>query len=106
MGLQDSDIVLAVDGVRVESFRDLEMAVRNRALPSSELLIVRGGKKMTVQVPLTPLSDDVADRRRVVLWCGAVLHCPPLAVAAQRGQERLGVYVSSRFSGSPASRYN
>merc|ERR1712113_434458 len=100
--LRDNDLLLEIDGQRIETFRDIEVAVSGRERVT--LLIVRGGEKLHVCVPTTPLVDSTTDR--IVLWCGAVLQAPTLAVAAQRGQPRCGVYVSSRFHGSPAAKYN
>lgn len=100
--LRDSDVVLEIDGSPVETFRDIEVAVAQQ--PQVSLLVVRGGKKLQVQVKTKPLVSSFTDR--VVLWCGALLQAPPAAIAAQRGQEQRGVYVASRFHGSPAATYH
>eukprot|EP00428_Durinskia_dybowskii_P051794 CAMPEP_0170321750 /NCGR_PEP_ID=MMETSP0116_2-20130129/61643_1 /TAXON_ID=400756 /ORGANISM="Durinskia baltica, Strain CSIRO CS-38" /LENGTH=395 /DNA_ID=CAMNT_0010574589 /DNA_START=1 /DNA_END=1184 /DNA_ORIENTATION=+ len=99
--LQDSDIILRVDGRRVETFRDVETAAD---VPEAELLVVRNGEKLNLRVRTAPVADTTTDR--LILWSGAVLQAAPAAIAAQRGQELAGVYVSSRFHGSPATRYN
>lgn len=97
--LADNDIVLEINGRRLETFRDIELSVRSQ--PQATLLVVRSGKKLLLKVQTEPLDDNITDR--VVLWCGAVLQKPPPAVATQRGQARCGVYVASRFHGSPVS---
>jgi S1-C subfamily serine protease len=100
--LQDNDLLLEIDGQLVETFRDIEMQVLGK--PEVSLLVVRRGKKLTLKVKTIPLIESVTER--VILWCGALLQAPPIAIAAQRGQEQCGVYVSSRFHGSPAATYN
>merc|ERR1711920_388038 len=100
--LKDSDVVLEIEGQRVETFRDVEVAVSGKE--QIKLLVVRDGEKRDIVLKTTPLGDCVTER--VGLWCGAVLQTPPLAIAAQRGQPRVGVYVSSRFHGSPAAKFS
>jgi len=99
--LRDSDIALEIEGRHIETFRDIELAVRGRE--NVRMLIVREGQQLEVELRTQALQDGVTER--VMLWCGAVLQTAPTAVAAQRGQERCGVYVSSRFHGSPAAKH-
>merc|ERR1712137_1513967 len=100
--LRDNDIVLEVNGRHIETFRDIEEVVAGK--PHASVLLVRGGKKIRLDVPTTQLADGITDR--VIIWCGAVLQVPPAAIASQRGQTQCGVYVSSRFHGSPAAKYD
>lgn len=100
--LQDNDILLRIDGQHVETFREIEMQVLGKEEVSLD--VVRRGEKLTLKLKTVPLIESVTER--VILWCGALLQAPPIAIAAQRGQEQCGVYVSSRFHGSPASTYN
>eukprot|EP00927_Polykrikos_kofoidii_P012891 TRINITY_DN15606_c0_g2_i3.p1 TRINITY_DN15606_c0_g2~~TRINITY_DN15606_c0_g2_i3.p1 ORF type:complete len:1075 (+),score=158.41 TRINITY_DN15606_c0_g2_i3:68-3292(+) len=100
--LCDNDILLEINGQHIETFRDIELAMADA--PRASLLVVRGSEKLTVDIATAPLEQTVTDR--VLIWCGAVLQAPPHAVAAQRGQLQCGVYVSSRFHGSPAAKYN
>merc|ERR1711971_1069729 len=100
--LQDGDILLQIDGQHIETFRDIEMLVSGK--PEVSLLIVRRGEKRTLNLKTVPLIESVTER--IIVWCGAVLQAPPLALASQRGQELCGVYVCSRFPGSPAATYN
>merc|ERR1712217_635155 len=100
--LKDSDVILEIEGQRVETFRDVEVAVSGKE--QVDLCVVREGIKRNVKLKTTPLGDCVTER--VVLWCGAVLQAPPLAIASQRSQPRCGVYVSSRFHGSPAAKFS
>merc|ERR1719409_229358 len=99
--LRDNDIILEINGQNIETFRDIELAVAGKS--TMKMVVVRGGKELTLDVASAPVSQSVTER--VVRWCGAVLQAPPPAVAAQRGQELRGVYVSSRFHGSPAVKY-
>jgi len=99
--LLDNDVVLEINGRRLETFRDLELSVANE--PIAKLKVVRDGSTIDVEVETMPYDNSSTDR--VVIWCGAVLQSPPFAIAAQRGQEQRGVYVASRFHGSPCYMY-
>jgi len=112
--LRDSDIILEINGQPIETFRQVEVALReSEADPSSsntdasprtaKILLARAGKKLQVDVATSPVVDLVTNR--IVCWCGAVLQTPPAAIAAQRGQAMRGVYVASRFHGSPAASH-
>merc|ERR1712151_1336823 len=100
--LRDNDLLLEIDGQHIETFRDIEAAVSGKTKAS--LLVVREGQKTMLEVPTAPLADGATSR--IVLWCGAVLQAPHPPIATQRGQPRCGVYISSRFHGSPAATYN
>jgi pro-apoptotic serine protease NMA111 len=99
--LQQGDLLLAIDGQTVASFRDVERATADR----SEVAVTlwRGDAEQTVQVPTTALTGG--DFNRVVLWAGATLHAPHRAMSAQRGVVPGGVYVAFFAYGSPATRY-
>src|SRR5690606_184600 len=56
-------------------------------------------------VSLPTVELDGSGTRRTLIWAGAVLQAPYRDVAAQRGVEPTGVYVSFFAFGSPASRY-
>jgi pro-apoptotic serine protease NMA111 len=99
--LQQGDLLLAIDGQTVASFRDVERATADR--PTVAVTLWRGDAEQTVQVPTTALSG--ADINRVVLWAGAALHAPHRAMSAQRGVVPSGVYVAFFAYGSPATRY-
>jgi len=115
--LRDSDIILEINGQPIETFREVEVAVGASQVPAEEqkqalqdgapriakLLVARAGRKLEVEVGTSPVVDLVTNR--IVSWCGAVLQTPPAAIAAQRGQAQRGVYVASRFHGSPAATH-
>jgi len=99
--LQQGDLLLAVDGVTVSSFRDVERAVVDRE--QAKVTVWRGNGEITLDVPTTALSGVDVDR--VVLWAGATLHAPHRAMSQQRGVAPVGVYVAFFSYGSPATRY-
>ena len=109
--LRDGDLVLEANGRHLETFRDVELALAGGEAGSEagggpapvSLRVVRGGKEMCIEVAPKPLDDVITDR--LVMWAGATLQRSPAAVAAQRGQHRTGVYVASRFHGSPETKF-
>jgi pro-apoptotic serine protease NMA111 len=98
--LQVGDLVLAVGGKPVTSFREVEAAVADA--PSAEVTLWRGSGEVTVTVPTTPLTGSDIDR--IVVWAGATLQAPHRAMSAQRGIAPEGVYVAFFSYGSPATR--
>jgi pro-apoptotic serine protease NMA111 len=99
--LQPGDILLAIDGVPVTHFRDVERAVIGKE--SVQATVWRTDAEQTVTVENAALTGD--DMDRVLLWAGATLQAPHRAISAQRGLAPEGVYVSSFAFGSPATRY-
>jgi len=99
--LQPGDLLLAVGGHVVTTFRDVERAVAaQEAVP---VTIWRTDGEHTLTVRTAALSGQDIDR--VVLWQGATLQASHRALSAQRGIEPSGVYVAYFSYGSPASRY-
>ncbi len=98
--LKNGDIVLAIDGVVVTSYRELEKAVQKDAV---QVTVWRNGEEMQLDVAPAALDGNGIDR--VVSWAGALLQNPHRAMAAQRGIEPYGVYVAFFSYGSPATRY-
>jgi len=98
--LQNGDMVLAVDGNVVTSFRALEKAVQK---PQVTVTVWRNGKAVDVNVRTAALDGRGIDR--LVSWAGALLQDPHRPMAAQRGIEPYGVYVAFFSYGSPATRY-
>ena len=98
--LQSGDLLLAVDGVLVQRFREVEHVVQKEKV---NITVFRNGKELTFPVPTVPLYGHDLDR--VVLWAGAVLQAPHRAIAAQRGIAPAGVFVAYFSYGSPATRY-
>jgi S1-C subfamily serine protease len=93
------DILLAVDGNVVNTFREIEGASQK---PMVEVNVLRNGVELTAIVETVALDGLGIDR--VVSWAGALLQAPHRELAAQRGIAAEGVYVSFFNFGSPASR--
>ena len=93
------DILLSVDGETVNSFRELERITQS---PDIDVIIFRDQQEMAQRVRTVELDGIGIDR--VILWAGALLQTPHRELAAQRGIDPGGVYVSYCNFGSPASR--
>jgi len=93
------DLVLAVDDVVVNRFREVERATQKQKV---QLAILRDGKEMKLDIDTMPLVGE--DLNRIVVWAGAVLHMPHRPMAAQRGIPPLGVFVAYFSYGSPSTR--
>jgi S1-C subfamily serine protease len=99
--LQEGDLLLSVAGEPASSLARVERASQAETVDVS---VLRDGEQLDLDIPTAPLDGRGTDR--VVLWAGALLQAPHLAVAAQRGiASGEGVYVSWFWYGSPANRY-
>ena len=98
--LENGDIVLAVDGNVVTSYRELERAVQK---PEVRVTVWRNDAELELNVQTVALSGRGIDR--AVSWAGALLQDPHRAMAAQRGISTDGVYIASFSYGSPSTRY-
>ena len=98
--LRNGDMILAVDGNLVTSFRELERAVQR---PEVELTVWRDGAEVDIDIDTVELGGEGI--KRAVSWAGTLLQDPHRAMAAQRGIEPSGVYVAFFSYGSPATRY-
>lgn len=98
--LTPGDLLLAVDGRTVSSFRELERAVQ---VAQARVTVWRDGAEREVAVETVPLTGRGIDR--VLVWAGATLQAPHRAMAAQRGIKPDGVFVGFFMYGSPAARY-
>jgi len=98
--LSNGDIVMAIDGQVVTSFRALEKAVQK---PEVVVTVWRNGELLELTLATASLSGRGIDR--AVSWAGALLQDPHRQMAAQRGIEPYGVYVAFFSYGSPATRY-
>ncbi len=98
--LQNGDMLLAIDGQVITSFRELEHAVQKPAVTAT---IWRNGEVM--EIPLRTVALDGMGITRAIAWAGALLQDPHRAMAAQRGVSRDGVYVAYFSYGSPSTRY-
>jgi S1-C subfamily serine protease len=98
---REGDLILSIDGDPVTSERSLRRATYAGRL---EIEILRDGKELTIEVEPQLMSGD--GTTRAVLWSGALLQAPHMALSAQYGTPRGGgVYVSRHWYGSPATRY-
>lgn len=98
--LREGDLLISVDGEPVSRFAEVERASQR---PELTLEVLRDGKSLEIQLS-TQLLTGVGTERAVI-WSGALLQEPLQALAAQRGLEAEGVYVSRYWFGSPANRY-
>ena len=98
--LQEGDLLLAVDGVTLNRFREVEEATQ---APRVKLTILRDGSEKIVEVATAALRGEDIDR--MLLWAGAVLHAPHRAMTIQRSIPPEGVFVAYFAYGSPATRY-
>jgi S1-C subfamily serine protease len=98
--LRSGDLILDIDGVAVNRFREVERAVQK---PQVRVTIWRDGAQQTLEVPTVALGGR--DLNRILLWAGAVLQTPHRALSAQRGIPPEGVFVGYFSYGSPATRY-
>jgi S1-C subfamily serine protease len=98
--LREGDLLLAVNGLPVNRFRDVELATR---APQVKVTVLRDGRELELDLATEAL--DGGDIDRLLLWAGAVLHAPHRAMAAQRGIPPEGVFVAFFSYGSPATRH-
>ncbi|MEJ2127689.1 MAG: trypsin-like peptidase domain-containing protein [Woeseiaceae bacterium] len=98
--LRNGDMILAIDGDVVTSFRDLEKAVQK---PAVTVTVWRNGEARDVEVETAALDGRGIDR--ALSWAGALIQDPHRPMAAQRGIDQYGVYVAFYSYGSPATRY-
>ncbi len=98
--LSSGDVLLTINGNPVTRFREVEQAVQHDRVT---LEILHDGKVKVVDVGTVALEGRGV--RRAVMWAGALLQVPYRQMAAQRGVEPYGVYISYFAYGSPASRY-
>lgn len=92
-GLQESDIILTLNGKLVTRVSDLDVQYDNEWL---DAVVVRKLEEVHVKVPTVPTED--LETSRVVIFCGAVLHRPHHAVRQQISKVHSDVYISSRVS--------
>jgi S1-C subfamily serine protease len=98
--LQNGDMVLAIDGEVVTSFREIEDAVQK---PEVTVTVWRNGD--VLEIPVKTAALDGKGISRAISWAGALIQDPYRAMAAQRGVSREGVYIAYFSYGSPSTRY-
>jgi S1-C subfamily serine protease len=98
--MRNGDMLLAIDGQVVSSFREMEKAVQK---PRVTATIWRDGEAREIGIDTVALGGIGIDH--AVSWAGALLQDPHRAMAVQRGIDPTGVYVAYFNYGSPATRY-
>jgi S1-C subfamily serine protease len=99
--VKEGDLLLDVGGVPTANWRHLE------GLGGADLLRVRVWRNeapVSLDIPTTPVSTSGLDR--AVLFAGALVQEAPEEVGLQAGVPKRGVYVSWRWFGGPADRYD
>jgi len=99
--LRPGDLLLAIDGELVNTYREVERRVQQDEV---SVTLWRNGEELTETLRTQTLTGHGVDR--IVYWAGAVLQTPHRALPAQRGILPEGVYVAYFAYGSPASRYS
>jgi S1-C subfamily serine protease len=98
--LRNGDMLLAIDGDVVTSYRELEEAVQK---PAVTVTVWRNDA--VLEIPIQTAALDGRGIDRAISWAGALLQDPHRAMAAQRGVDTDGVYVAYFSYGSPSTRY-
>jgi S1-C subfamily serine protease len=98
--LKNGDMVLAIDGEVVTSYRELEEAVQK-----PEVVVTVWRNDTVHEIPVQTAALDGLGIDRAISWAGALLQDPHRAMAAQRGVDTEGVYVAYFSYGSPSTRY-
>lgn len=98
--LNTGDVILAIDGATVSSFREVERAAHKARI---QITLLRNKQERHIDIDTAVLNGRDLDR--LVFWAGAILQTPHRALAAQRNTPAEGVFVAYFTYGSPASRY-
>jgi S1-C subfamily serine protease len=98
--LKNGDMILAIDGEVVTSFREMEHAIQK---PEVTVTVWRNGD--VKEIPIQTAALDGIGIDRAISWAGALIQNPHRAMAAQRGVSTNGVYIAYFSYGSPATRY-
>jgi pro-apoptotic serine protease NMA111 len=98
--LLSGDLLLAVDGKTLTSFREVEMASQK---PQVTLTIARDGEVQELTVKTEQLSGTGTEH--MVIWAGAHIQMPHRALKTRFGLAKAGVYVVRQNFGSPAQHY-
>ena len=98
--LREGDLLLAINGETVTSFEAVEAASEAKTV---KLTILRDREPIELDLPSKEI--DGRGTERALLWAGALLQSPHLALSAQHNLPRRGVYVARFRYGSPANRY-
>ena len=101
-GLQEGDLLLALDDTPVATFTAVEQCTINKS--SVQVTLLRDGMERTLIQPLDPVASD--GTVHIIQWCGLVVQEAYRAVL-ERGFEPQegGVYISYYLFGSPAHKH-
>ena len=101
-GVQEGDLLLAVDGTPVATFLAVEDCVRHK--PSATVTVLRDGVERSLAMSMPKVASD--GTVHIVMWCGLVVQAAYRAVL-ERGFEPAqgGVYISYYLFGSPAHKH-
>ncbi len=97
---REGDLILSIDGDPVTRARDLRRATHKGRFV---IEILRDGQENKIEVEPEKMSGE--GTTRAVLWSGALLQAPHVALSAQYGIPPGGVFVSRHWYGSPSTRY-
>lgn len=99
--LKNGDLILAINKQPVNDFRTFAKLTASESVVVS---VVRDGTEQDVNVTTTVYFGQ--HMQPLVLWAGALLQPPHRSLLLQRPIKHQGVYISNRYFGSPASRYD
>jgi S1-C subfamily serine protease len=104
--LSGGDILLAINGVTVTSFREAELACLHES--SVQVTVHRDGEELTLAVETVDLDAFASLSKgdnRFVSWAGAIItHIPYSAAHHFQLDPRKGAYIASISDGSPCSQ--
>jgi pro-apoptotic serine protease NMA111 len=99
-GLEQGDVVLTLDGKLVTRASD----IFRPDLPATlQAVIVRNLEQISLEI--STFWNDEVETSRMVMFCGATLHRPPLAARQALSNIHSEVYVGGEMCGTNASRY-
>ncbi len=98
--LEEGDLILAIDGNVVTTFLEVERAAQQATL---KMTLLRRGEIIEVDLQTEALGDT--GLHRIVSWAGAIFHRQQREIAAQRGRDDKGLYISWIWKGTPAAHY-
>lgn len=99
--IEEGDLLLQVNGQITSDWRQLVAPKDGSPL---KLRVWRDRSPVDLTVPTTVIPTDGLDR--AVLFAGALIQEASVEAALQMGVPKNGVYVSWRWFGGPADRYN
>ncbi len=101
-GLQEGDLLLALDGTPVTTFTAVEQCTQHKS--SVEVTLLRDGLERTLITKCPRVASD--GTVHIIQWCGLVVQEAYRAVL-ERGFEPAegGVYISYYLFGSPAHKH-